>query len=505
MSDMRMASFKSAAADPGRTHPETSDSTIVLASLDGFAIRKEVPDTSPQAAAPTSAPGYRTSRVHRLSRPVTQTILALGDIGAFAAAAFVLLPLHPSNLGEVELGRVFILVAAAVIVFYATEKLYPGYRLQKYEQLRRRTVASLKVAALAAFGALLLPGGWQLALLIVAFLGIALILQLVTHQGTRFFCRLIGLWGERAAVIAGSNRAPALVDYFSRHWQLGLRPEPYVAGMQEMSGADKPRIALIAAETAPLPDELASVRRQFTEVILLADTPCGKVTGLRPADIDGQIGIRLAASTTKPTPKIAHRILDLAIAIPAALLVTPFVLIAGAVIYVIDPGPVFFWQSREGLSGKSIRILKLRTMYQDAERRLEILLSSDPAIQAEWSRHFKLKSDPRILPGIGALLRSTSFDELPQLFNVIVGEMGIVGPRPFPEYHLLAMNAEFRHKRRTVTPGLTGLWQISERSDADLELQSQLDEFYIDNRSMWFDWHIILSTIPAIFRRGGAY
>jgi lipopolysaccharide/colanic/teichoic acid biosynthesis glycosyltransferase len=83
--------------------------------------------------------------------------------------------------------------------------------------------------------------------------------------------------------------------------------------------------------------------------------------------------------------------------------------------------------------------------------------------------------------------------------------MGIVGPRPFPEYHRLAMNAEFRHKRRSVTPGLTGLWQISERSDADLDLQRQLDEFYIDNRSLWFDWHILLSTIPAVFRRGGAY
>jgi lipopolysaccharide/colanic/teichoic acid biosynthesis glycosyltransferase len=186
-------------------------------------------------------------------------------------------------------------------------------------------------------------------------------------------------------------------------------------------------------------------------------------------------------------------------------LFTPLVLVAGVAIHIIDPGPVFFWQPREGLAGKTVRILKLRTMYRDAERRLETLLANDPAIQAEWSTHFKLKHDPRILPVIGHLLRSTSLDELPQLFNVIVGEMGIVGPRPFPEYHLLAMNAEFRHKRRSVTPGLTGLWQISERSDADLDLQRQLDEFYIDNRSLWFDWHILLSTIPAVFRRGGAY
>ena len=80
-----------------------------------------------------------------------------------------------------------------------------------------------------------------------------------------------------------------------------------------------------------------------------------------------------------------------------------------------------------------------------------------------------------------------------------------MGPRPFPEYHLLAMDGEFRDKRRSVTPGLTGLWQISERSNADLSLQQQLDEFYIDNRSLWFDWHILLSTIPAVFKRNGAY
>jgi len=441
----------------------------------------------------------------RLWRPVTQIILATGDVGAFAAACLLLLPFRPNQFGSADFARISVLVATAVIVLHASAKLYPGYRLQSYEKLRRRAAATLKVAALAMLATILLSGGWELAALVGAFLALGLLIQPLTHRLAVQVCRRCGLWGESAAIIAGSNRCPALVDYFTRHWQYGLRPEPFSPGNTDQTSADGPQIAVIADENALSLEELAIVRRQFAEVILLADSPYFKVVGLRPADIDGQVGIRLAAGDRQPGPGVVARALDLAIAIPAALLSAPFMLMAAAAIYLIDPGPVFFRQSREGLAGTTIRVVKLRTMYRDAEQRLEALLADDAAIRAEWTTHFKLKRDPRILPVVGHILRSSSFDELPQLLNVIAGGMSIVGPRPFPEYHLLAMNAEFRHKRRSVMPGLTGLWQISERSNADLELQRQLDEFYIDNRSRWFDWHILLSTIPAVFRRGGAY
>src|SRR6185312_16268112 len=180
MSEIRMASFASATLEPGRVQPEAPDGTIALASLDGFAIHQDISAAKPQGAA--SASGYTAPWARRLSRPATQALLIAGDIVAFGVAYFLLLPFHPESLGETELGRVFVLVATAVIVFYASEKLYPGYRLQKHEQLRRRATASFKVAALAAFGAILLPGGWRLALPIVGFLGVALLIQPVTHQ-----------------------------------------------------------------------------------------------------------------------------------------------------------------------------------------------------------------------------------------------------------------------------------------------------------------------------------
>jgi lipopolysaccharide/colanic/teichoic acid biosynthesis glycosyltransferase len=505
MSEFRMASFASATMEQPSPQSAALEGVGARTSRDGFARAPDNPAVRTESAAQRSRSASQRPFASRLSRLATQSLLIAGDIGAFFVAHLMLLPYWPDRLDGVEFGRVAVLVAIAVIVFHASEKLYPGYRLHNYERFRRRARASFKVAALAAFGAMLLPGGWTLALFIVAFLAFGLIVQPVTHWIALRLCRRCGLWGERAFIFAGTNRSALLTEYFTRHWQYGLRPEPFPPSASAMPGGNGPVIAVVADDTAPLLEDLAAARRQFAEVILLADMPHFKIAGLRPADIDGQIGVRLALGDRQPASSAMRRALDLAIAIPAALLFAPFMLIAAAAIYSIDPGPVFFWQPREGLAGKTIYVLKFRTMYRDAEQRLEALLADNPAIRAEWATHFKLKQDPRILPMAGHLLRSTSFDELPQLFNVIIGEMRIVGPRPFPEYHLLAMNAEFRHKRRSVTPGVTGLWQISERSDADLDLQRQLDEFYIDNQSLWFDWHILLNTLPAVFRRSGAY
>jgi lipopolysaccharide/colanic/teichoic acid biosynthesis glycosyltransferase len=441
----------------------------------------------------------------RLPRLATSSLMIAGDIGSYLLIYFVLLTFLPSGPEGAVVERAFILAAVAAIVLYASAGLYPGYRLHDHEHLRRRTIAAVKVAALTAFGALILPEGERLLLAIIGFLGLGLIVQPVMHWLARGLCRRLGIWGERAVIIGGRNLIPALMAHFRDHWQYGIRPEPFSQDMFEASSEGGPSIALIAGDIGSLIPDLAAMRQKFAEVVLLSDTPSLKVTGLRPADVGGEIGIRITTGGRSVNTDLVRRGLDLAIAIPATIVVAPFIAIAAAAIYAIDPGPVFFRHTREGLSGKPVHVLKLRTMYQDAEQRLEALFAENPAMRAEWLSHFKLKDDPRVLPVIGHLLRSSSFDELPQLANIIAGEMAIVGPRPFPEYHLLAMDGEFRDKRRSVTPGLTGLWQISERSNADIELQQQLDEFYIDNRSLWFDCQILLSTIPAVFKRRGAY
>lgn len=445
----------------------------------------------------------------RLSLLAVRSLLIASDICAYAIAYFLVASFLPAH-SEAALGRILALATLAIIVLSASRSLYPGYQIHDHEQLRRRAAVSITVAVLAISGILLLPEGWRLAFPIAAFLAAGLIIQPFIHDIARRLCRRLGIWGERAAIVAGANRMPGLIEHFNRHWRLGILPEPFSmhgsqdASSKRMPEKAEPRIALIAGDmTSPL-EEMAALRRRFAEIVLLADIPTLKLTGLRPADIGGRIGLRLAAGN-KPSSDIIRRALDLAIAVPAMLLLAPLIGIAAIVIYAIDPGPVFFWHAREGRAGRPLHVLKLRTMYRDAEQRLETLLRDNPGMAAEWSSRFKLRRDPRILPVIGHILRKTSLDEVPQLFNIITGGMTLVGPRPFPAYHLLAMDGAFRHKRHSVTPGLTGLWQISERSDADIGLQQQLDEFYIDNKSVWLDWHILANTLPAVFRRSGAY
>jgi lipopolysaccharide/colanic/teichoic acid biosynthesis glycosyltransferase len=185
--------------------------------------------------------------------------------------------------------------------------------------------------------------------------------------------------------------------------------------------------------------------------------------------------------------------------------VTPLIVIAALLVLLIDGRPVFFYQSRMGRAGRLIKVPKVRTMRRDAEKRLEACFNANPSQRDEWQRHHKLRDDPRLIPGVGRLFRRFSVDELPQFWSVIVGDMSLVGPRPFPDYHLEKFTPAFLDLRQRVRPGITGLWQVAVRSDGGIEEQEAFDSYYIRNWSIWFDFYILGRTIMTVASGRGAY
>ena len=203
--------------------------------------------------------------------------------------------------------------------------------------------------------------------------------------------------------------------------------------------------------------------------------------------------------------QLVKRSLDLVLGVQLLLVSAPVIFVLAAVIKLVSPGPAFFAQVREGRGGKPIRVRKLRTMHLGADERLERHLACNPSARDEWGRYMKLKEDPRLLPGIGRFMRRWSLDELPQFWNVVRGDMSLVGPRPFPEYHLESFDQEFRAIRRKVRPGITCLLQVEARSNGDLEVQRKLDSYYIRNWSPWLDLHLLGRTVGAVLKGNGAH
>lgn len=196
------------------------------------------------------------------------------------------------------------------------------------------------------------------------------------------------------------------------------------------------------------------------------------------------------------------RVLDVTFASLGLVFLLPLVIPIGLAIRLHDGGPALFVQSRIGRDGKMFRCFKFRSMVVDADVRLANLLASDPQARAEWATNQKLRKDPRITR-LGAFLRKSSLDELPQLLNIIRGDMSIVGPRPIVESEVVKYGPYFTYYKGTK-PGLTGLWQVSGRSDTTYDERVALDVDYVRKWNNVRDLQIIFMTIPAILKSKGA-
>ena len=400
-----------------------------------------------------------------------------------------------------------------------------GFCLGLYEMTGRSAVERFR---LRAWSALLMPivGLAMLALVdagnwrgLVAF-GIAaaiwLPLSMVAEVLAVRWLVTRSAWGARALLIGDAAGASRMSDYLHAHPEIGLRPVGVcgsigdglsnvprfgsLAHARQMGGEADIAIVLLSPDVAAL--DLASL--PFRRVLVLPEATGLPSLWLRSRAVGNSPALEFRHPAQTTANLRIKRMFDLMVSAPVLVFSLPIILTLAAIVFVVSPGPVLYLQRRTGWNGRTLRMLKLRSMHLNAEQRLQDLLRADPAAQAEWDRCVKLSRDPRVLPFIGKFIRRTSLDELPQLWNVLRGEMSIVGPRPFPSYHLDLFDAEFQTLRASVRPGLTGLWQVSERSDANLKQQQMLDTFYIRNWSLWFDLYITLRTFPAILIPQGA-
>jgi Undecaprenyl-phosphate galactose phosphotransferase WbaP len=217
-----------------------------------------------------------------------------------------------------------------------------------------------------------------------------------------------------------------------------------------------------------------------------------------------QLFLRLQNNLGRRFNRIIKRFTDIILSLAGIIVLSPLLVVL-AILVRASTGSynVIFKHQRIGLNGKHFYCMKFKTMYENSQEILAQLLASDEAVKQEWERDFKLKDDPRITR-VGKFLRKSSLDELPQLFNVLLGEMSLVGPRPIIDAELLRYG-EDAYYYKLVRPGITGLWQISGRNDIDYTTRVRLDVYYVKNWSLWYDFVILLKTVFVVLTKGGAY
>jgi len=447
-----------------------------------------------------------------------QVALALGILARHIAAPWLPKSIGPESYRGIVLGLLALPLANWLM------GLYPGYGVGPVERLRRRVIAAaVTFAGLVVWDNLVLKGGWSRAIELSSF-AFALVLSPLVEVTVVTILMRCRWWGTPVIFLSSDNAGSRLVESLRGRRELGLvpigmlknRPEIWgksVAGVPVLGAvslapelAAHARIAIVAMPSLHRPQLAALVARlPFPKVIFVPDLPGMQCLWITARDLGGTLGIEFQRNLLLRRNYYLKRVLDYAISVPLFLASVPLIAVFALWIKRVSPGPAFYTQEREGLRGGKIRVWKLRTMYPDADKGLMSFLAENPRERDEWQRFFKLKHDPRILPGIGSLLRKTSLDELPQLWNILKGEMSLVGPRPFPVYHMDGFDAEFRELRQSVPPGLTGFWQVSERSDADVKLQEHLDTYYIRNWSLWLDAYILARTVKTVLMPRGAY
>jgi Undecaprenyl-phosphate galactose phosphotransferase WbaP len=384
---------------------------------------------------------------------------------------------------------------------YHGSPVYPSVPLSPVEEFRRLvgSSAAVHIFIMAVLGFRHESASISRVVLVCSCAGVAL-----TSQFFRDFFRSL-LWkfdiGLIPVVVVGNGD---IADQLSNNKYVGIKPICYFGDnhkIVDFARQHNIKILVSSQDVRLFREEMVSLIKWFQKIEFLPAKEIFPCQDSRPILIGLRGGLEMVSLRRLSSLQIEKFLVDFCLALIISILTLPFWIIVPILIKITSRGPIIYKAKRLGKNGKLIKVWKFRTMYANADQRLQSLLESDPQLALEFKRKFKLKNDPRITP-LGRFLRKTSIDELPQLINVIRGDMALVGPRPIVEEEVEYYGSDYEIFS-LMKPGITGLWQCSGRSDMSYKTRVALDRFYVLNWSPWMDFWIILRTIWCVlFMRG---
>lgn len=418
----------------------------------------------------------------------------------------------------------WIYLPAFAAVFFAA-RLYPGIMMQPAEEVRKFSLSSFFCfTGIALSIAVETDDRSALSVALLLAIPFATALLPLLREGVRTVCCSYSWWGVPVVIYSSNDNKYTIADRLLQKPSFTYRPAviinidatdyedyrgipifPYSAEIESYIHACKITTAIVMelpegnTEHTPL-DSILSGYRYIIAIPYYQNLKCVSLTVRNFGDT---FGFFASNRLTRPINLLIKRFIDLSLLCVFSPIFIPLMIFIAVLIKCTSKGPVFYGHKRIGKNNRPITVWKFRSMIENADERLKTLLEHNPNIQQEWEGHQKIKNDPRITP-IGAILRKTSLDELPQLFNILCGQMSFVGPRPVTEAERGKYGETFNYIF-SVTPGLSGMWQISGRSSTGYDDRILLDTFYIQNWSMWLDIWIMLQTVIVIVTRKGAY
>lgn len=485
--------------------------------------------------APTEAATEKQIRRVRtaLSRSGAQTaLLVLSDLVAIALSPFIAAPITlaikrvanipPYTIPADTFSAVLLAttIGSAVMAIWLGSKGHYRVTVPLSHEMRDLLAACMTAFFVTGFAFFAIKDDVSRLLVGSSWVS-ALVLLLISRQIVRMTRSAVGANLRRCTLVSSRSRQARFGDWLARHRDLGLSTDRVIdlraAEALIDTGTDREIMKLLLGDGVNRRELLIcpsardhhiglKLARRLTRMGLpyaflpeLSSVPAENVD-IQTFAPDDMVAFVTRVNLERPTALALKRFVDIALSAGGLIFLLP-VLIPVMVCVKLDGGPLLFGHARVGRGRQIFKCWKFRTMVVDADQKLEDLLNSDPEAAAEWSRDRKLSKDPRITAA-GGFLRKSSLDELPQLFNVLRGDMSLVGPRPvvLDELERYKEEAETYLK---VRPGLTGLWQVNGRNSTTYEERIRLDEYYVRNWTLWRDFVILVKTIPEVFGKGG--